>query len=389
MTERLSPNARVGSDRGRALSGARRVVIKLGTQLLTDERGLLDVAFVRDVARQVAALRARGIEVALVTSGAVGAGMGELGRTRRPEGVAEQQATAAVGQGRLMAHFHAAFEPLGVRIAQLLLTREDFEHRGRFLNIRNCLRHLQRLGCLPVINENDTVAVEELRFGDNDQLAALIATALEADALVLATVVAGVLDESGERIPVLGRTDATRSLAWAGTSSLGTGGMRSKLAAAELVRDAGEWSVIADGRTPDLLPRLFDGEEIGTVIAPAGRRLDARRRWIGLTKRPAGTVTVDDGAVEAIRSRGKSLLPIGVIGVRGGFARGDVVRVASGSGAEIARGLSNYAAEELERIRGRRSAELDELLGEPGYAEVIHRDHLMVPDGPVEEAARQ
>jgi glutamate 5-kinase len=362
------------------LASARRVVVKLGTQVLTAPDGRLDQAFLDDVARQVVALRQRGVQVTMVSSGAIGAGCGILGLPARPKDVAEQQAVAAVGQRQLMNRMHEAFAPHGVEVGQVLLTRGDFDDRGRFLNIRNCIGHLHALGCVPIINENDTVAVEELAFGDNDTLAALICNALPADALVLLTVVPGLLDGEGKLVELVENVAQMMALARNEKSPWGKGGFRSKLEAARLVTEAGEIAVIAHGREPDVLGRLFAAEPIGTVFVPASRKLDSRRRWIGLTQRPAGSVTIDDGAVGAVTKRGKSLLASGIVSVAGEFGRGDVLSVRDAAGREVARGLSNYSSAEVERIRGKRSSQFERILGHAAHAEVVHRDNLVTID---------
>jgi glutamate 5-kinase len=364
------------------LAAARHLVVKLGTQLLTGPDGQLDPAFFKQIAAQTLTLRVRGVRTTIVSSGAIGAGMAELGLKKRPADIADLQAVAAVGQRRLMTHFHQAFSPHNVHVAQLLLTRSDFDDRARFLNIRNCVARLHELGCVPIINENDTVAVDELRFGDNDMLAALMCNALRANALVLLTVVDGLLDDAGQRIDLVGDLGAAADYARDDKSDLGTGGMTSKLAAAALVVEAGEITVVANGREPNILPRLLDPatRNLGTVFAPTKRhgKLDSRQRWIGLTKRPGGALAIDAGAVAALRDRGKSLLPSGITGVTGDFDQGQVLLVKDPAGREIARGLCNYSAAELRRIMGHKSAEIAKLLGRPSYAEVIHRDNLVL-----------
>jgi glutamate 5-kinase len=361
------------------LATARHLVVKVGTQLLTAPNGQLDLSFFTRMANQVAALRGRGrgINVTLVSSGAVGSGMAELGRTQRPTDIADQQAVASIGQRRLMTHYHEAFAPHGLKVAQLLLTRGDFDDRVRFLNIRNCIARLRELGCVPIINENDTVAVDELRFGDNDMLAALICNALRADVLVLLTGVDGLLDGAGRRIDLVEDVAAVAGLA-RGKSKLGTGGMGSKLEAAHLVAEAGEVVVIANGREPDVLLRLLESQPLGTVFLPAKKKLDSRSRWIGLTKRPAGTLTVDAGAAAALRRDGKSLLAIGITGVGGEFERGAVLSVRGPEGGELARGLGNYSSEELRLIAGKKSGQFEKILGRTAYAEVIHRNNLVL-----------
>lgn len=364
------------------LSKARRIVVKLGTQVLTAEDGQIDRDLLADTARQIVALHKRRIEVTLVSSGAVGSGCALLKLAKRPRDITEQQAVAAVGQRGLMGYMHEAFAPHGYEVGQLLLTRADFDDRARFLNIRNCISMLHTLGCMPIINENDTVAVDELRFGDNDMLAALVANLLRADALVLLTVVDGLLDAQGQTVDLVTDLHHARSLTTDTRSKLGTGGMKSKLEAARLLTDAGEIAVIANGRSPDVLTRLFQGEKTGTVFLPATRKLDSRQRWIGLTKRPAGSITIDDGAARAVRDRGKSLLASGITAATGSFQHGDVLLVRDPKGAEVARGLTNYNADELRLIMGRKSSQFEKLLGRPAYAEVIHRDNLVITTPP-------
>ncbi len=365
------------------LANARHVVVKLGTQLLArpnKQRGL-DLPFFDQIADQIVALRKRGMRVTLVSSGAVGCGMVELGLNRRPADVAEQQAVAAVGQRRLMDHWAGAFARHQLHVAQLLLTRGDFDDRVRFLNIRNCVARLQEWDTIPILNENDTVATDELRFGDNDMLAALTTNALRAEALVILSVVDGLLDAKGQRVDLVDDLVEAGGLTRKEKSGLGTGGMGSKLDAMRIVTEAGEVAVIAHGRAEKVLERLFDPQQsagLGTIFVPRPRKLDSRRRWIGLTKRPAGVLTLDDGAVTALCQRGKSLLATGITAVDGDFERGEVVLLRDAVGAELARGLCNYGAVELALILGKRSTQFEKILGRPAYAEVVHRDNLVL-----------
>ena len=365
------------------LRRARRVVVKLGTQLITQPAdggaGVgIDTACVRRIAAQVAKLRERGIDVTLVSSGAIGAGCVQLDRPGRPTDLAEAQAVAAVGQSRLMTHWRQAFARHRINVAQLLLSRSDFDDRTRFLNIRNCLAHLHEIGCVPILNENDSVTVDEIRFGDNDLLAAVTTNAVRGDALVLLTVVDGLLDDAGHRVDLVEHVGDHLRLAKNDKSPWGSGGMLSKLEAARLVTAAGEVAVIANGRERNVLPRLLDGEPLGTVVLPAPKKLDARSRWIGLTAQPAGTVTVNDGAVDALTQQGKSLLAIGVTGMTGRFEAGGVVLVRDENGREVARGLTNYGEADLRLIAGRKSDAFESILGRPTYDEVIHRDNMVV-----------
>jgi len=360
------------------LTSARRIVVKLGTKLLTTPTGALDLAYLKTIAQQIAKLREQQFQVTLVSSGAIGAGCAELGLEKRPRDVADLQAVAAVGQRRLMTLMHEAFAPYRIEVGQVLLTRGDFEQRSRFLNIRNCVLRLHKLGCLPVLNENDSVSVDELCLGDNDMLAALICNALRADALVLLTVVDGLLDDQDNKIDLVSHVADVTAMARPQTNTLGTGGMATKLQAARLATEAGEIAVIANGREPDVLTRLFQAQPIGTVFVPASKKLDSRRRWIGLTKKPQGTVTIDEGAVTALTRRGKSLLASGIVTSTGRFEQGQVVSVCDPDGSEIARGLINYSQDELKMIMGKRSNQFEKILGRRAYAAVIHRDNLML-----------
>jgi glutamate 5-kinase len=367
-------------DRKQLLSGVRTLVVKLGTQLLTVE-GRLDSAYLATVARQVAALRERGIITTIVSSGAIGAGVAELKLDKRPADLGRLQAVAAVGQRRLMDTWADAFEPFKLPVAQLLLTREDIDDRTRFLNVRNTINAAHELGAVPIINENDTISTDELvriTFGDNDILAAAVASALRADLLVLLTNVDGVLDEQGSRVPLVESVEQARQLIRADRSALGKGGMESKLAAAKLMTDHGELMVVAAGRTPDVLISVLDGTDTGTLFVPtASKKRPSRSRWIGAA-RAAGWILIDAGAVKALVERGRSLLPAGIVKVEGAFARGDVIDIKAPDGSIVARGLSNYAASDIDRIRGHKTAEVREMLGEEAYEEVIHRNNLVL-----------
>ena len=360
------------------LCSARSLVVKLGTRAITDASGRIDRRVIQSLVRQISTIRESGTEVTLVTSGAIGAGLAELDLPERPRTMPMLQAVAAVGQGQLMRAFHDAFARRGIRVAQVLVTADDFRQRTRYLNIRNTLAALAECRAIPIINENDAVAVDEIRFGDNDVIAALVATLLGADVLVLLTDVDGVLDGGGV-LDVIERADAAaQALAGASRSRLGSGGMASKLAAAGQVALAGEVAVIANARTPRVLTRLLAGERLGTLCVPAARKMSSRRRWIGLASRPAGKVFVDAGAARALRRGGKSLLPSGIRSVAGGFGKGATVSVIGPSGDEIARGLTNYAAAQIEKIKGRKTSQIARILGDKPYDEVIHRNNMML-----------
>jgi glutamate 5-kinase len=356
------------------------VVVKLGTQLLSAPDGRLDTAFLASMARQIATLRARGVRVTIVSSGAIGAGLSELNLPQRPTDLARLQAVAAVGQRRLMDEWASAFRDHHLPVAQILLTRDDIDARTRFLNLRNTIHAVHELGAVPIINENDTVSTDEMikiTFGDNDILSALVTQALRADLLVLLSVVDGVLDAAGQSVRLVESIDAMQTLVRVEKSALGKGGMNSKLEAARIVTGSGEAMVVAHGRTDNLLPRLLDGDELGSLFVPGGKRRPSRVRWIG-SARPAGSVVVDAGAAVAVGQKNKSLLPAGVVTVDGAFARGDVVAIITTAGETIARGLSNYSSADLSRVMGKKSAEVKTLLREAAYDEVVHRDNLVL-----------
>ncbi len=361
-----------------AVKQARRIVVKVGTNALTDAAGRLDVDYVTDLSGQIAGIIAAGREVTLVSSGAVGAGMAEMNLAERPKALPMLQAAAAVGQGQLMRIFHDCFAGSGLKVAQILITRADFEDRTRYLNVRNTIAALQDLRVVPIINENDTVAVEELeaRYGDNDIVAALVTNMLRADLLVMLTVVDGVMD-GGKVLDVIEDIEAdSRKLPTGVRSPLGTGGMGSKLQAAGMVASAGEVAVIANARTPDVLARLLAGEALGTVCMPAERKLSARRRWIGHAARAVGKLFVDAGAAKALTENGKSLLASGVTDVSGRFAKGANVAIIGPDGRQIARGLTNYSAGQIGKIKGLKSGQIAKALGDKPYDEVVHRNNM-------------
>jgi glutamate 5-kinase len=366
------------------LASIRTVVVKLGTQLLSDPEGRLDAAFIGRMAGQVAALQKRGVKVTIVSSGAIGAGLRELNLLKRPTDLAKLQAVASVGQRRLMDVWAAAFEPHRLKVGQILLTREDIDHRTRFLNLRNTIHALHELGGIPIINENDTVSTDELvkiTFGDNDILAALVTHALRADLLVLLTVVDGILDASGTPVRLVESIEAARELVRIEKSALGKGGMNSKIEAARMVTESGEAMIVANGRSDHILTQILDGEPVGTLFTPASRKMSSRNRWIG-SARPAGTIVVDDGAARAVVQNNRSLLPAGIVAVEGDFQRGDVVAIQATDGRLLARGLSNYDARDVDQIRGKKTAEVRSLLHEGTYDEVVHRDNLVVCEIP-------
>lgn len=366
------------------LKRVRRCVIKIGSTLITNSGKGLDRDAVSNWAGQIAGLRQRSIECVVVTSGAVAAGMQRLGRTQRPRALHELQAMAAVGQMGLVELYESAFQHFGMHTAQVLLIHDDFTDRQRYLNARSTLRTLLEYGVVPIVNENDTVATDEIRFGDNDTLAALVANLIEADLLLIMT------DQEGlyERDPRLhadavlvteGVAGDPRLTAMAGgASTFGRGGMRTKLLAAEKAARSGAATVIAGGRTKDALARVFAGEQIGTYLRPAQSRLAARKQWLAGQLQVQGRLVLDPGAVTAVATGKKSLLPIGVKSVEGNFQRGEIVSCLDSSGREVARGLVNYSAEEARRIVGYPSERIESILGYVDEPELIGRDNLVL-----------
>lgn len=365
---------------------AHTIVVKVGTRVLTTDRGVLSEEQIGRLAGQLSQLAEGGRRVVLVSSGAVGAGMSQLGLTNRPADLARLQAVAAVGQAKLIELYDHALRSHGRHAAQVLLTADDLDDRTRYLNIRNTLHCVLDFGAIPIINENDTVAVEELMrtFGDNDRLAARVTNLLRAPLLILLSDVEGLYDGSPElpeskRISVVPRLDE-EILAFVRDKKTGhsKGGMASKLEAARMVTSAGENMIIASGRIPDVLPRILAGEELGTLFLAQGKTVTPRKRWIGYSVEPRGELIVDEGAAQALGEKGRSLLPIGVTAVLGTFGKGDVVKVCDAEHREIARGLTNYTSEEVTKILGRRTDQIAEILGHRPYDEVIHRDNLTV-----------
>jgi glutamate 5-kinase len=366
-------------ERQALMSRVRSVVVKLGTNVLADERGLLDPAQIARLVDQVAALERQGLRVSIVSSGAIAAGMGDLGLENRPEALPQLQACASVGQAKLMMMFDLALKAHGRHAAQILLVRDDMEDRTRYLNIRNCIAALQQYGSVPIINENDTVSVDEIRFGENDILAAMVTNLLRADLLVLLTTVEGVFRDKSrqDRFDVVRDMGDVMAAADETRSALGSGGMPTKLQAAAKVVAAGEMAAIANGRRPNVLVDLLAGQAVGTLFLPQTEKMAARQRWIGLTSRPRGRILIDAGAARAVRAR-KSLLASGITAVEGTFAAGDVVAVVDPEDRAIAQGLTNYSSQDIDKIKGRRTSQFAAILGERTYDEVAHADNLVL-----------
>jgi len=361
----------------------KRWVIKIGSALLTNDGLSLNLLFIAQVAEQVSYLREQGVEVVMVSSGAVAAGMGQLNMRQRPDRINQLQAAAAVGQVDLVRQYENAFEPYGITTAQVLLTHADIANRGRYLNARTTLTNLLDMDVLTVVNENDTVATQEICFGDNDNLAALVANIVDADLFVILTDQDGLFTADPRTNPdakLLSEVDADDpslvSMA-SGGSSLGRGGMVTKLSAAQSAARSGASTIIANGRVDQVLCRLFKGEELGTLLR-AKQRLASKKQWMAGQMRIRGTVTLDDGASKVLKQAGRSLLPVGITNVDGEFSRGELLSCIDQQGNEIARGLSNYSSDEARKLQGRSSDLINETLGYPGSDELIHRDNLVV-----------
>lgn len=367
------------------IADARRLVVKVGSSLVTnDGRGLDDVAIAR-WAEQIAALREGGKDVVLVSSGAIAEGMQRLGWSRRPREIDELQAAAAVGQMGLAQVYETRFAEHGIRTAQILLTHADLADRERYLNARTALLTLLRLGVVPIINENDTVVTDEIKFGDNDTLGALVANLIEGDALIILTDQSGLYTADPRKDPAatlvreaIAGDAALEAMAGGAGSSLGRGGMLTKILAAKRAAKSGAHTIIASGREPDVLRRLASGEAIGTQLTAHTARLAARKQWMADHLQLHGRVVVDAGASKKLREEGKSLLPIGVVAVEGEFARGEVIACIDENGHEIARGLSNYSSAEARLIRRHPSSEIEAILGHMQEPELIHRDNLVL-----------
>jgi len=368
--------------RKRIAQETKLAVVKVGTNVLADARGALDAGRIEALAGQVAGLRGREISVIIVSSGAIAAGVGALGLPGRPDTLPELQAAAAVGQSKLMRTYSDALAPHGLSAAQVLVSREDFADRTRYLNIRQALTALLRYGTVPIVNENDSTSTEEITFGDNDLLSALVTNLVQAGVLVILTTAPGLQRRSGETselIDVVRRIDDdVLALATGSQSALGTGGMRTKLEAARIATDAGEACIIADGRADDVLEAIFEGREVGTLFVPTPRKMSSRKRWLAAANVPAGKITVDDGARRALVEGGKSLLASGIVSLEGAFRRGDLVTLFDETGAEVARGLVNYGADDLDKIKGLQTSRIAQVLGDRPYDEVIHRDNLVL-----------
>jgi glutamate 5-kinase len=366
------------------LAGVRKILVKVGSAVLTGEDGL-DLNIIEQLVGDIAVLRERGLQIVLVSSGAIASGKHRMGIEGKLKSIPQKQAAAAVGQGRLMRVYSNAFGKHGLFVGQVLLTMSDITDRKRFLNIRNTLFTLMEWGVITIINENDTVAVDEIKFGDNDHLAAMVANIIEANLVINLTSTEGLYDRNpadtkkAKLIPVV--TEFTPEIEAAATEEatpVGMGGMKSKVQAAKKVTASGIPYIIAPGRRAGVLQEIMDGKETGTLFLPPTEHLNSRKYWIAFTLRSRGRIMIDEGAKEALVRDGKSLLPTGVTQVEGDFVLGDPVTCVDVEGNVIAKGLVNYGAEEIRKIMGLKSAKIEQVLGYKDYDEVIHRDNLAV-----------
>ncbi|GIW47708.1 MAG: glutamate 5-kinase [Deltaproteobacteria bacterium] len=372
-------------DRASLIKRVKRVVVKVGSSVLTNEYGEISETMFDEIAREVSGIKSRGVDVVLVSSGAIAAGMKKLKLKEKPQEISMKQAIAACGQSTLMWYYEMAFSLFGEKVAQILLTHDGFSSRKRFLNARKTLLTLLKMNVIPIVNENDSVAVEEIMLGDNDNLAALVTTLVEADLLVLLTDIDGLYSKDprlyadATLISTIEEIDeCVKEIAGDTIGRTTTGGMKTKIEAARTVAAFGVPTIIANGKKKSTLRNIFAGKQVGTLFLPAKERLRGRKHWIAFTLKPAGEIVIDEGAKNAISLYGKSLLPSGVKEVRGDFDIGDPVRCVDESGVEVARGLVSYSSDEIRKIIGVKTSDIEGILGYKYGDEVIHRDDLVV-----------
>jgi len=374
----------MSENREQVLKNVKRVLIKIGSAVLTGGNGL-DLEIIQHLVDQMAALAQRGYQIVMVTSGAIASGKHRLGITTALKSIPQKQAAAAIGQGRLMRVYSNAFGKHSLYVGQILLTMSDLTDRRRFLNIRNTLSSLMEWGVIAIINENDTVAIDEIKFGDNDNLAAMIANSIEAHLVINLTSTAGLYDRNPAEcsdaclIPLVREiTEEIEAAAAEEGTSVGTGGMKSKVMAAKKVTAFGIPYIIAKGKARNVLRDIFDGNELGTLFLPMKEHLSSRKYWIAFTLRSRGVLCLDAGAKIAILEEGKSLLPSGIVSVEGDFAVGDPVTCVDRDGVPLAKGLVNYSAADIRKIMGLKTSRIEQVLGHKDYDEIIHRDNMAV-----------
>jgi len=368
------------------LTCGKKIIVKLGSMVLAAPGGGVDQNLIDRLAQEMADLSRQGRVFVIVSSGAILMGMQEMGRRQRPRTVQEKQALAAIGQNRLMRAYMESFSRHGIKVGQVLLTREGLDNRPRFVMARNTLETLLHMGVIPVINENDTVAVDEIRFGDNDFLASMVVNLADADLLILLTNTRGLFSRDprlgeGKLVEVVEDVDEAVLGMAGGAGAAGTGGMSSKVLAAKRVAHMGVPTVIADGRTPGAIKSILQGEPVGTLFLPSPEKLASRKHWIAYSANPKGTLVIDDGAVKALTVGKKSLLPSGILEVKGRFENGALVRCVNREGREIARGVTEFSSGQIRMVRGRHSKDIELILGSCPGEEIIHRDDLVILKG--------
>ncbi len=363
----------------------KRIVIKVGTSTITHASGLINLKQMESLVRQIADLHNRGYEVILVSSGSIGAGIGKLGLKTRPKTIPEKQVAAAVGQGILIHMYEKLFSEYGKIVAQILITKEDIHHRTRFLHVRNALFGLLEQGVVPIVNENDAIAVDEIKLGDNDTLSAIVASIAEADLLILLSDIEGLCQQDPRREPnaplihtVAEITTDIENLAGGAGTTFGTGGMITKINAARIATDSGTAMVIVNGGIRGIIDEVISGVEVGTWFQAKQHPLQARKHWLAYGATPAGALVVDEGAAKALVQRQKSLLPSGILHVEKHFREGQIVSVMNQAGQELARGVCNYCSSDVNLIKGLNSADIEAQLGYKGYDEIIHRNNLVM-----------
>jgi len=375
--------------RKQLIKKARTIVVKIGTRVLTKEGNLLDTKQIRNLVAQLAGLQEKKFHLLVVSSGAIGAGMGLLGLKRKPDSLPMQQAMAAIGQSRLMRFYDDYFKKKGILTAQVLLTSSDLEDRQRYLNARNTFLALLKKKVIPIINENDSVGVDEIKFGDNDRLSILVANLIHADLLIILSDIDGFykrdisgpgkMGQSSEPIDIVEEiTPEIEKMAGGSVSGIGTGGMYAKIQTAKIAVNSGVPMLLANGRCPDVLKSIVDGRQIGTLFVPKSEKMASRKRWIAYTAKPKGVLVVDKGAQEALCKRKKSLLASGIFKVEGTFTEGDIVFISDRKGNSFARGLVSYASGDIDKIKGVSTSQIESILGYKYYDEVIHRDDLVI-----------
>jgi glutamate 5-kinase len=377
--------------REKIIPQVKRLVVKIGTSTVIKSDGEINTPFITELAETIAALRKKNIETCIVCSGAVGAGKAQLNLARKPKRLPQRQALAAVGQIFVMSAFAKIFKKFDMNVGQVLLTHEVLTDRVRYLNARFTMNSLFEYSCIPIINENDTVATEELKVGDNDTLAAYVTNLIEADLLILLSDIDGLMTDDPKKNPnasliseVAEVTDEIFKMAGPTKSDTGTGGLITKLTAARIVNQCGEAMIIANSSTPNIVNRIMDGENIGTFFCPGVKSLQSRKRWLAFNQSEKGAIIIDEGAATALTKKGKSLLPSGILKIEGIFADKDLVQIKTKSLVVIGKGISNYSSEQVKKIKGLQTKEIEKILGTCPYDSVIHRDNLVLVEGHAE-----